>query len=74
MLCVCISFSKVSGSHKRTKHIDYRHFFVREQFNSGDIMLDYIESELQLADLFTKAFDVRRFKFLRDEIVMYVNK
>ena len=43
----CISFSKDPGSHKRTKHIDYRHFFVREQVNSGDIMLDYIESVLQ---------------------------
>ena len=63
----CISFSKDPGSHKRTKHIDYRHFFVREQVNSGDIML-YIESDLQFADLFTKAFDVRRFTFLRDQI------
>ena len=65
----CISFSKDPGSHKRTKHIDYRHFFVREQLNSVDILLDQIESELQLADLFTKAFDVRRFTFLRDQMV-----
>ena len=64
----CIAFSKDPGSHKRTKHIDYRHFFVREQVNSGDIML-YIESDLQFADLFTKAFDVRRFTYLRDQIV-----
>ena len=64
-----ISFSKDPGSHKRTKHIDYRHFFVREQVNSGDIMLDYIESDLQLADLCTKAFDVRRFAYLRGQIV-----
>ena len=65
----CISFSKDPDSHKRTKHIDYRHFFVREQVNSGDIMFDYIESDLQLADLFTKAFDVSRFTYLRDQIV-----
>ena len=38
----CISFSKDRGPHKRTKHIDYLNFFVREQVNSGDILLDYI--------------------------------
>jgi hypothetical protein len=65
----CISFSKDPGSHKRTKHIDYRHFFVRDQVNSNEIVLEYIESELQLADLFTKAFDTKRFTFLRDQVV-----
>jgi hypothetical protein len=65
----CISFSKDPGSHKRTKHIDYRHFFVRDQVNDGEIVLDYVQSEFQLADIFTKAFDSKRFKFLRDQIV-----
>ena len=65
----CISFSKDPGSHKRTKHIDYRHFFVRDQVNDGEIILDYVQSEFQLADIFTKAFDSKRFKFLRDQIV-----
>ena len=65
----CISFSKDPGSHKRTKHIDYRHFFVRDQVNDGEITLDYVESEFQLADLFTKAFDTKRFQFLRDQVV-----
>ena len=25
----CIFFSKDPGEHRRTKHIDYKHFFVR---------------------------------------------
>ena len=65
----CISFSKDPGSHKRTKHIDYRHFFVRDQVNDGEIKLDYVESEFQLADLFTKASDTKRFQYLRDQVV-----
>ena len=65
----CISFSKDPGSHKRTKHIDYRHFFVCDQVNSNEIVLEYIESELQLADLFTKAFDTKRYTYLHDQVV-----
>ena len=66
----CICFSKDPGSHKRTKHIDYRHFFVRDQVKDGEVLLDYVESEFQLADLFTKAFDTKRFQFLRDQVVV----
>ena len=65
----CISFSKDPGAHKRTKHIDYRHFFVRDQVNDGEIILEYVESQLQLADLFTKAFEPKRYAFLRDQVV-----
>ena len=34
----CIDFSKNPGDHKRTKHIDCRYHFVREQVISGDIV------------------------------------
>ena len=61
--------SKDPCSHKRTKHIDFRHFFVCDQANSNEIVLDYIESEFQLADLLTKAIDTKRFTFLRDQVV-----
>ena len=66
----CISFSKDPGEHKRTKHIDYRHFFVRDQVNDGEVLLDHVDSEHQLADVFTKSFDSKRFTFLRDHLVV----
>ena len=65
----CISFSKDPGAHKRSKHIDYRHFWVRDQVNDGEVVLDYVETQYQLADVFTKAFEPKRFTFLRDQIV-----
>ena len=66
----CISFSKDPGEHRRTKHIDYRHFFVRDQVNDGEVLLDHVDSEHQLADVFTKSFDSKRFTFLRDHLVV----
>ena len=66
----CISFSKDPGEHKRTKHIDYRHFFVRGQVNDGEVLLDHVDSEHRLADVFTKSFDSKRFTFLRDHLVV----
>ena len=66
----CISFSKDPGEHKRTKHIDYRHFFVRDQVNDGEVQLDHVPSEHQLADIFTKSFDSHRFIFLRNHLVV----
>ena len=66
----CIAFSKYPGKHKRTKHIDYRHFFVRDHVNDGKVLLEPIDSEYQLADIFTKSFAPKRFLFLRDHLVV----
>ena len=44
--------------HKRTKHIDVRHHFVRDYIASGAIAVEYISTELQQADILTKAVPV----------------
>ncbi|KAM3964295.1 uncharacterized protein ACR2FA_001787 [Aphomia sociella] len=41
--------------HKRTKHIRIRHFFVRELVTNGELQIARVCSEMQLADIFTKA-------------------
>ena len=66
----CIAFSKDPGEHKRTKHIDYRHFFVRDHVNDGEVLLEPIDSENQLADIFTKSFEPKRFNFLKNNLVV----
>jgi hypothetical protein len=65
-----IAFSEHPGEHRRTKHIDYRHHFVRERVQKKDIRLDYIDTEDQLADILTKALDTNRFLKLRDMLVV----
>ena len=41
--------------HKRTKHIGIRYHFIREKSEAKEIAVEYIPSELQKADIFTKA-------------------
>ena len=40
--------------HSRTKHIDIRHHFIREHVQNGHIILDFVNSNNQLADIFTE--------------------
>ncbi|GJT42363.1 retrovirus-related pol polyprotein from transposon TNT 1-94 [Tanacetum coccineum] len=50
--------------HSRTKHIDVGYHFIKEQVEKGIVELFFIETEYQLADLFTKALPEDRFKYL----------
>jgi hypothetical protein len=54
--------------HSRTKHIDIRHHFLRDHEVKGDIELCHVNTENQLADIFTKPIDETRFCFLRSEL------
>jgi hypothetical protein len=51
--------------HSRTKHIDIRHHFLRDHQQKGDIDVYHISTENQLADIFTKPLDEKRFCRLR---------
>ena len=54
--------------HGRTKHIDIKYHFVREQVALGEIELKYCQSENMLADILTKALPNERFSMLRESI------
>ena len=40
--------------HSRTKHIDIRHHFIRDLVNNHDVILEFINTKHQLADIFIK--------------------
>ncbi|GJU77844.1 retrovirus-related pol polyprotein from transposon TNT 1-94 [Tanacetum coccineum] len=50
--------------HSRSKHIDIRHHFIREQVENRVVELYFMETNYQLADILTKALPRERFKFL----------
>jgi hypothetical protein len=54
--------------HSRTKHIDIRHHFLRDHQQKGDIDVYHISTENQLADIFTKPLDDKRFCRLCSEL------
>jgi hypothetical protein len=63
-----ISVAKNSVLHKKMRHIVRRHHFLRNHVEKGDIELRYIDTERQLADIFTKPLDSSRFADLQGEI------
>ena len=52
--------------HKRSKHIEVRHYFVREKFDEGRLTVEHISGEEQIADILTKPLQKNRFEQLRD--------
>lgn len=52
--------------HKRTKHIDVRYHFIREKYDDKSVIIEYVKSEEQLADIFTKALPRAKFEKLRE--------
>ncbi|GJT39596.1 retrovirus-related pol polyprotein from transposon TNT 1-94 [Tanacetum coccineum] len=49
--------------HSRSKHIDIRHHFIREQVENGGVELYFVTTDYQLADKFTKALPRERLNF-----------
>ncbi|GJR90883.1 retrovirus-related pol polyprotein from transposon TNT 1-94 [Tanacetum coccineum] len=56
--------------HSRSKHIDIRHNFIREQVENGVAELYFVTMDYQLADIFTKALPREWFEFLLPRLGM----
>nr|GEU50314.1 putative RNA-directed DNA polymerase, eukaryota, reverse transcriptase zinc-binding domain protein [Tanacetum cinerariifolium] len=54
----------------RSKHIDIRYHFIKEQVENGVIELYFVNTEYQLANLFTKALGRDRIEFLINKLGM----
>nr|GFB28262.1 retrovirus-related Pol polyprotein from transposon TNT 1-94 [Tanacetum cinerariifolium] len=56
--------------HSRSKHIDIRYHFIKEQVENGVIELYFVNTEYELAVLFTKAPGRDRIEFLINKLGM----
>jgi transposase InsO family protein len=63
-----IALAKNPEHHARSKHIDVRHHYVREQVASQAIRLQYINTEEMVADLLTKPLPRDRHHALAKEM------
>ncbi|KAJ9546726.1 hypothetical protein OSB04_019269 [Centaurea solstitialis] len=50
--------------HSKTKHIDIRYHFIKDDVEKGNIEMFFVNTDFQLDDLFTKPLDEKRFNFL----------
>ena len=61
-----INLSKNPIQHSKSKHKDIRHHFIRDHVANEDVMLDYINTEDQIANIFTKPLREAYFIFLEE--------
>ncbi|GKA11465.1 hypothetical protein Tco_0691011 [Tanacetum coccineum] len=60
-----INLSKNPVLHSRTKHIEIRHHFLRDNVQKGNISIKKVSSEDNIADILTKPLKRELFNFLR---------
>ncbi|KAJ9544671.1 hypothetical protein OSB04_024378 [Centaurea solstitialis] len=56
--------------HSKTKHIDIRYHFIKDNVEKGNIEMFFVQTDYQLADLFSKSLDEKRFNFLVSKLGM----
>nr|GEU74126.1 hypothetical protein [Tanacetum cinerariifolium] len=56
--------------HSRSKHIDIRFHFIKDQFENRLVELYFVNTEYQLANIFTKALSRERIEFLINKLGM----
>ncbi|GKB05918.1 hypothetical protein Tco_0834113 [Tanacetum coccineum] len=75
ILMYCDSKSAIAIScnpvqHSKTKYIDIRYHFIKEHVEKGTVELYFVDTEYQLAGLFTKSLPKERFEYLVHRIGM----
>jgi hypothetical protein len=65
-----IKLIRGANLHKRSKHIDIQYHYVRDKFLENVMDVEYCETKLQAADMFTKSLPKPQFEFLRGMIGM----
>ncbi|KAE9023480.1 hypothetical protein PR003_g13857 [Phytophthora rubi] len=48
-----IALAQNAGYHARTKHVDIRHHFIKENVERGTVKVQYVDTKNQLADILT---------------------
>jgi len=67
---IALAKNPVLHDHDRSKHIDTRFHFIRDCVDGGQIVLEFVETERQLADILTKPLGRLRLMDLRTKIGM----
>lgn len=64
-----IFISENKLTNQKTKHIDIRYHFIRELIKNGKIKLEYIRSQNNVADGFTKYLNGSLMKNFRNNLL-----
>jgi hypothetical protein len=51
--------------HDRSKHIEIRYYYIRDMVQRGAVMLQFVTTEDQVANVFTKPLLRTKFEYFR---------
>jgi len=66
---ICLSKNPIQ--HSRAKHIEIKHHFIRDYVQKGILDIQFIDTENQWADIYTKPLTVERFDFIKKNLNMH---
>lgn len=67
-----IKIAENDVDHSRTKHIDIKNHFIKNEINDENIELRWVATENQIADIFTKGLAYHTYNKLRNMLVSSV--
>jgi uncharacterized protein involved in type VI secretion and phage assembly len=73
LLCdnqAALAMAANTSDSNRTKHMDVRFHWLREAIGSGALSMEYVPTQDNAADMFTKPLDATKFKRCRELIGM----
>ena len=65
-----INLSKNLIQYYRTKHRDIRHHFLHDHVQNSNISLEFVDTNNQLVDIFTKPLNEERLNFIKHDLDM----
>jgi hypothetical protein len=65
---ICLSKNPIL--HSKAKHIEIKHHFIRDYIHKGILNLNFVDTDHQWADIFTKPLSEDRFKFILKNLSM----
>jgi len=72
--CECLGAIALTSNlvyQARTKHIEVDYHFIHEKVLNKDMVVHYMPTHDQIADVFTKGLTSPRFLFLRDKLMVF---
>ena len=60
--------SKNPVFHDKSKHIEIKLHYIRDMVQRGEVKLQYVAKDEQIADVFTKPLDRVKFEYFRENL------
>ena len=69
----CVKLSENPVFHDRSKHIDMKYHYIRDIVQKGVVKLQYISTDKQVVDIFTKPLARVKFAYFRERLGVVEN-